>query len=81
MAIHRSLGFGAFNRSHWAGLSKAGPHPGPEWRNQTGRMRRNQISNTISKKIAPGGPEEDLSEMRVARIERSGDISFIKKKQ
>jgi uncharacterized membrane protein YcaP (DUF421 family) len=42
-------------------------------------MRRNQISkHDLEEDLRLNAHTEDLTEIRVARIERSGDISFIK---
>ena len=43
-------------------------------------MRRNHVSvHDLQEDMHLNGQIEDLSEVRVARVERSGDISFIKK--
>jgi len=45
-------------------------------------MKRNHISDhDLEEDMRLEAKTEDLAEVRIARIERSGDISFIKKQQ
>ena len=79
--FHRSLGFAA-SRWHWFGALLKG---GPEILILNGEikrdaMRRNHISDhDLEEDMRLEAQVENTSQVRVARIERSGDISFIKK--
>jgi uncharacterized membrane protein YcaP (DUF421 family) len=79
--IHRLFAAAAFH-SHWFGcLIKGAPdlivEDGQVNRNN---MRRNHISmHDLQEDLRLDAETEDLERIKVARIERSGDISFIKK--
>ena len=78
--FHRLLGFTAC-RWHWVGaLLKGGPDVlilNGEIKREA--MRRNHISDhDLEEDMRLEAQVEDTSQVRVARIERSGDISFIK---
>ncbi|MDQ6766101.1 MAG: DUF421 domain-containing protein [Verrucomicrobiota bacterium] len=81
--FHRLLGF-ASCRWHWLGsLMKGEPDilvlNGARDRNA---MHRNHISDhDLEEDMRLEAKAEDVSKIRVARIERSGDISFIKKEE
>ncbi|MGZ5554116.1 MAG: YetF domain-containing protein, partial [Chthoniobacterales bacterium] len=49
---------------------------------QRAAMRRNHISDhDLEEDLRLAARTDDLSDVQVARIERSGDISFIKKQE
>src|SRR2546425_1496064 len=79
--LHRLLAFIAYH-SHWFGCLIKGR---PEVIVENGNlilhtMRRNHISkHDLEEDLRLGAKLEDASEVKVARVERSGDISFIKK--
>ena len=80
MLLHRLFGVAAFY-SHFFGILVKGK---PVVLVQDGRLqRRNMLWELISKHdleedMRLDAKTEDLSRIRVARLERSGDISFIK---
>ena len=83
MIIHRAFAFGAF-KSHWFGRLIKGD---ALILVRNGEIDWKQMQSTL---VSPHDLEEDLhldakteeiSEIQTARLERSGDISFIKKKQ
>lgn len=79
--FHRLIGFGAY-RWHWVGcLVKGMPEIIVEnGERRRGAMFRNHISgHDLEEDMRLSAHTEDLSNIRVARVERSGDISFIKK--
>ncbi len=83
VAFHRLLGFAAC-RWHWLGkLMKGGPEIlVPNGERRRGAMRRNHISDhDLEEDMRLEAQTEDLSKVRIARIERSGDLSFIKKEE
>jgi hypothetical protein len=81
VVFHRVLGFGAY-RWRWVGFLVKGV---PEIIVENGErrhdgMRRNHISDhDLEEDLRLSAHTDDLSKIRIARIERSGDISFIKK--
>jgi uncharacterized membrane protein YcaP (DUF421 family) len=83
VAVHRSFGWLAC-RSHGFGkLIKGCPDVIVEnGRPDLRMMRRNHISeHDLVEDLRLDARTEDISKIRVARIERSGDISFIKKEE
>jgi uncharacterized membrane protein YcaP (DUF421 family) len=81
--VHRSFGWFAC-RSHGFGkLIKGCPDVIVENGNPDLRaMRRNHISShDLEEDLRLDAKVEDLSKVRIARVERSGDISFIKKEE
>jgi uncharacterized membrane protein YcaP (DUF421 family) len=78
--LHRFFGWLAFH-SHGFGLMIKG---GPEVIVENGKqlrqtMHRNHISDhDLEEDLRLEAKTEDLSKIRIARVERSGDISFIK---
>jgi uncharacterized membrane protein YcaP (DUF421 family) len=83
VAFHRSLGFLACHW-HWLGiLMKSQPEVIVlNGERQREVMRRNHISDhDLEEDLRLEAKTEDLSEVRIARVERSGDISFIKKEE
>ncbi|MGZ4965752.1 MAG: DUF421 domain-containing protein [Chthoniobacterales bacterium] len=81
--FHRLLGYGAY-RWHWIGfLIKGEPEVIVEnGERQRAAMRRNHISDhDLEEDLRLAARTDDLSDVQVARIERSGDISFIKKQE
>ena len=81
VALHRLFALLAFH-SHWFGTLVKG-RPDPIVRDgqcdfQT--MRRNHVStHDLDEDMRLSAQTDDLSTIRLARVERSGDISFIKK--
>jgi uncharacterized membrane protein YcaP (DUF421 family) len=80
MIIHRAFAFGAF-KSHWFGRLIKGDtntlvRKGEiEWT----EMKRNLVSrHDLEEDLRLSAKTEDLSTIQMARLERSGDISFIK---
>jgi uncharacterized membrane protein YcaP (DUF421 family) len=81
MIIHRVFALGAF-KSHWFGCLIKG-HERPlvcdgkiDWK----EMKHGLVSkHDLEEDLRLEAKTEDISEIRVARLERSGDISFIKK--
>ncbi|MEY2498733.1 MAG: hypothetical protein QOD12_2289 [Verrucomicrobiota bacterium] len=83
MIIHRACAFGAC-KSHWFGkLLKGQPitlvkNGEIDWK----EMHRALVSkHDFEEDLRLDGKTEDVSTIRLARLERSGDISFIKKEQ
>jgi uncharacterized membrane protein YcaP (DUF421 family) len=83
MIIHRAFAFGAF-KSHWFGkLIKGEPlslvrNGKIDWK----KMQRGLVSqHDFEEDLRLDAKTEDVSTIEVARLERSGDISFIKKKE
>ena len=81
MIIHRAFAFGAF-KSHWFGwLIKGRPmtlvrNGEIDWK----EMKRGLVSeHDLDEDLHLDAKTEDISEIQIARLERSGDISFIKK--
>ena len=77
--LHRTLALLAYH-SHWFGiLIKGRPEPIVEdgeylWQ----PMRRNHVSvHDIQEDMRLGMHAEDISKIKMARVERSGDVSFI----
>src|SRR4051794_31598276 len=81
MLIHRLLAFGAF-RSHWFGKLIKG-HPITLIRNgeiDWEKMKKRLVSkHDLDEDLHLDAETEDVSTIKVARLERSGDISFIKR--
>lgn len=81
--FHRLLGFAAY-RWHWLGKLVKGE---PETLVQDGQlkedaMRRHHISeNDLIEDLRLSAKTEDIAKIRLAKLERSGDISFIKKEE
>src|SRR5437868_5400497 len=79
--VHRLFAFIAYH-SHWFGCLLKGR---PELIVENGNliwntMRRNHISvHDLEEDLRLDAQMEDASKVKVARVERSGDISFIKK--
>ena len=81
--LHRLLALIAYH-SHWFGcLLKSRPEVIVEDGNLIlATMRRNHISkHDLEEDLRLDAELEDASKVKVARVERSGDISFIKKEQ
>ena len=79
--VHRLFAFIAYH-SHWFGcLLKGRPEVIVEDGNLIlATMRRNHISeHDLEEDLRLDAEMEDASKVKVARVERSGDISFIKK--
>jgi uncharacterized membrane protein YcaP (DUF421 family) len=79
--FHRLLGFAAYRWHGLGWLIKGQPEvlvrDGQRLRDA---MRRNHISDhDLEEDLRLEAATEDLSGIRIARVERSGDISFIKK--
>ncbi len=81
MAIHRGCAFGAC-KSHWFGLLLKGS-PVTLMRNgkvDQKALRRSLVSqHDFEEDLRLHGKTEDVGAIRLAQLERSGDISFIKK--
>ncbi len=80
VALHRLLAFIAYH-SHWFGcLLKGRPEVIVEDGNLIlGTMLRNHISeHDLEEDLRLDARMEDTSKIKIARVERSGDISFIK---
>lgn len=83
MIIHRAFAFGAF-KSHWFGrLIKGDPQTlmrngEIDWK----EMKSGLVSkHDLEEDLRLDAKTEEISEIQTARLERSGDISFIKKKE
>lgn len=81
MIIHRAFAFGAF-KSHWFGRLIKGDsltlvrNGEIDWK----EMKRSLVSeHDLEEDLRLDAKTEDISQIRTARLERSGDISFIKK--
>jgi uncharacterized membrane protein YcaP (DUF421 family) len=82
MIVHRAFAFGAC-KSHWFGkLIKGQPitvvrNGEVDW----GQLRSALVSkHDFEEDLRLDGKTDDVSTIQLARLERSGDISFIKKK-
>jgi uncharacterized membrane protein YcaP (DUF421 family) len=82
MVIHRACAFGAC-KSHWFGKVIKGQsvivvrNGEVDWR----ELKRALVSkHDLEEDLRLDGETEDVGTIQVARLERSGDISFIKKK-
>ena len=82
MVIHRIFAFGAC-KSHWFGkLIKGQPvtlvrNGEIDW----AQMKRKLVSkHDLEEDLRLDAKTDDISAIQLARLERSGDISFIKKK-
>ena len=81
--VHRLLAFIAYH-SHWFGVLIKGR---PELIIEDGdlilgTMRRNHISrHDVEEDLRLSAKTEDLNDVRVGYVERSGDISFIEKEE
>jgi uncharacterized membrane protein YcaP (DUF421 family) len=83
MIIHRAFAFGAF-QSHWFGclikgkaltLVRSGEI---DWK----EMKHGLVSqHDLEEDLRLDAKTEEISDIAIARLERSGDISFIKKKE
>jgi uncharacterized membrane protein YcaP (DUF421 family) len=83
MIIHRIFAYGAF-KSHWFGKLIKGQartlvrNGEIDWEN----MKRNLVSkHDLDEDLHLDAKVEDISAIKIARLERSGDISFIKKEK
>ena len=79
--LHRLLAFIAY-QSHWFGcLIKGLPEVIIQDGNFVfGTMRRNHIStHDVEEDMRLGLHDDDISKVKTARVERSGDISFVKR--
>ena len=83
MLIHRTFAFAAY-KSHWFGqLIKGKPitvvrNGEVDWH----ELKRALVSkHDFEEDLRLDGKTDDVSTIQLARLERSGDISFIKKKQ
>ena len=82
MIIHRAFAFGAFKSHAFGWLIKGRPlvlvRDGEiDWK----EMKHGLVSkHDLEEDLHLDAKTEDLSEIQMARLERSGDISFIKKK-
>jgi len=83
VVVHRLFAFVAYH-SHWFGcLLKGRPEIIVEDGNLIfAAMRRNHISqHDLEEDLRLDAELEDASDVKVARVERSGDISFIKREK
>jgi uncharacterized membrane protein YcaP (DUF421 family) len=80
VALHRLLGVAAYYSHDFGILIKGKPVVLVEnGKLQHRNMRLNQISeHDLEEDLRLDAKTEDLSRIKIARIERSGDISFIK---
>ena len=83
VAFHRLVGMAA---CHWHGLGKLIKSEAEvivrDGQPQRDVMNRNHVSDhDLEEDLRIEGKTDDLSTIRIARIERSGDISFIKKEE
>jgi uncharacterized membrane protein YcaP (DUF421 family) len=83
MILHRAFAFGAFN-SHWFGkLIKGEPltlvrNGEINWKS----MKHGLVSeHDLEEDLHLDAKTEEISDIKTARLERSGDISFIKKEK
>jgi uncharacterized membrane protein YcaP (DUF421 family) len=83
MIIHRMFAFGSF-KSHWFGKLIKGQNlvlvrdGEVDWK----AMKDGLVSkHDLDEDLHLGGRTEDLESIKLARLERSGDISFIKKEK
>jgi uncharacterized membrane protein YcaP (DUF421 family) len=83
MIIHRAFAFGAFKSHAFGRLIKGSPYTlvrdgEVDWK----EMKRALVSkHDLEEDLHLDAKTEDLSTIKAARLERSGDISFIKKQQ
>jgi uncharacterized membrane protein YcaP (DUF421 family) len=83
MIVHRLFAFAAF-RSHWFGKIIKGQ---PLTLVRNGEIDWNEMKQALVSKhdleedLHLDAKTEDVSTIKIARLERSGDISFIKKKE
>jgi uncharacterized membrane protein YcaP (DUF421 family) len=83
MLIHRAFAFGAFKSHIFGRLIKGSPYTlvrngEVDWK----EMQRALVSkHDLEEDLHLDARTEDLSTIAVARLERSGDISFIKKER
>ena len=83
MIIHRAFAFGAFKSHAFGKLIKGSAYPlvrngEIDWK----EMKHGLVSqHDLEEDLHLDAKTEDISEIKTARLERSGDISFIKKKQ
>ncbi|MGI8436916.1 MAG: DUF421 domain-containing protein [Chthoniobacterales bacterium] len=81
MVVHRLLGFGAC-RWHWLGWLLKGESDilVLDGQRQKHAMNRNHISDRdLEEDLRLAARTEELAKIKIARLERSGDISFIRK--
>lgn len=82
MIIHRVFAFGAFKSHAFGKLIKGSPYTlvrngEIDWK----EMRHTLVSqHDLEEDLHLDARTEDISDIQTARLERSGDISFIKKK-
>jgi uncharacterized membrane protein YcaP (DUF421 family) len=81
--VHRSFGWFACRSHAFGKLIKGFPDVIVEnGQPNLPAMRRNQISeHDLEEDLRLAAQVEDLSRVRIARVERSGDISFIKREE
>ena len=83
MIIHRAFAFGAFKSHAFGRLIKGSPytlvrHGDVDWK----EMKRSLVSkHDLEEDLHLDAKTEEIADIKIARLERSGDISFIKKKQ
>lgn len=83
MIIHRAFALGAFKSHAFGKLIKGSPYTlvrngETDWK----QMQSSLVSkHDLEEDLHLDAKTEDISEIRTARLERSGDISFIKRKQ
>jgi uncharacterized membrane protein YcaP (DUF421 family) len=83
MIVHRAFAFGAFKSHAFGKLIKGNAYTlvrkgEVDWK----EMKRGFVSqHDLEEDLHLDAKTEDISDIETARLERSGDISFIKKKQ
>jgi uncharacterized membrane protein YcaP (DUF421 family) len=83
MIIHRAFAFGAFKSHAFGKLIKGSPYTlvrngEIDWT----EMKRGLVSkHDLEEDLHLDAKTDEISEIQTARLERSGDISFIKQKQ
>ena len=83
MIIHRAFAFGAFKSHAFGKLIKGRPHilvrnGQIDWK----EMKHGLVSqHDLEEDLHLDAKTNDISDIEIARLERSGDVSFIKKKQ
>jgi uncharacterized membrane protein YcaP (DUF421 family) len=83
MIIHRACAFGAC-KLHWFGKLIKGQPVTLVWNGEINwtEMQRSLVSkHDLEEDLRLDAKAEDISTIQLARLERSGDISFIKKEQ
>ena len=81
MIIHRTFAFVAFHSHRFGNIIKGNPAPlvrdgEYDWK----MMKRHLVSrHDLEEDLRLAAKTEDLANIRIARLERSGDISFIEK--